>query len=112
MEGLCAIVKYITRNQAALEVLTLLKTALSNVTSCLKRSSKDSIRTLGKYCRDPNSYVMWYQRSLRYHEKSIRNTLDPNCTVCKGTGWMLVRIDENDVCKDICTCADEIIEAD
>jgi len=29
---------------------------------------------------------------------------DPDCAYCKGKGWSLVRIDEDDVDKDPCDC--------
>ena len=29
---------------------------------------------------------------------------NPNCVACKGQGWVLVRIDEDDVDRDVCEC--------
>jgi hypothetical protein len=54
-------------------------------------------------------YCDWYQEQMRYYEPIWQNTLDPDCKHCGGKGWVLVQIGEDDVDKDICTCADTIL---
>ena len=68
-------------------------------------TNRDAISSTELYSENPSDYIMWYQRQMRFHEPTWHNFLDPDCKHCKGTGWMLVRLDEWDVEKDICYCA-------
>ena len=72
-------------------------------------SNRLSISSTETYSKNPSDNYMWYQRYMRFHVPSTMNTLNPACMRCKGSGWVLVQIGEDDVDKDICSCADEII---
>ena len=66
------------------------------------------VNILRDITKKPRVHWNAYQIYCRYHKPITFMTHgDPECKRCKGSGWGLFQIGEDDVCKDICTCIDE-----